>query len=250
MEHGGWGMLGEPVVLGLLVAPSLAGGAMGLAALGAFLARHPLKLALGDLRRRVSYPRTVVAWQFAAAYTALASASIVVAAATAPVAAWIPVALAAPLAIAQLAYDVRHQGRRLAPEVIGGVALASAAAAITVAGGWPLTKALVLWTLLGAKAVTSVLFVRTRFRLDRGLGPRLAPPLLAHAAGLLLAGSLAAHAAAPRLAIVAFLLLLARAVRGLAPDRSALQPRQLGFRELGYGIAATVLLAVGYRLGL
>jgi hypothetical protein len=134
--------------------------------------------------------------------------------------------------------------------VIGGMALAAAAAAITVAGGWPLTRALVLWTLLAAKAISSVLFVRTRFRLDRGLGPSLAPPLLAHAAGVLLAASLAAHASAPRLAVAAFLLLMTRAVRGLAPDRAALQPKQLGFRELAYGIAATVLLAVGYRFRL
>ncbi len=46
-EHGGWGLLFEPIVLGLLLAPSLAGLLLSVAATGAFLARHPFKLAIG-----------------------------------------------------------------------------------------------------------------------------------------------------------------------------------------------------------
>jgi hypothetical protein len=41
-EHGGWGLTLEPVVLGLLVAPSIAGLAIGVAAFLAFLVRTPL----------------------------------------------------------------------------------------------------------------------------------------------------------------------------------------------------------------
>jgi hypothetical protein len=249
VEHGGWGLLGEPLVLGLLIAPSPAGAAIALAALGAFLARHPLKLVLADLRRGASYPRTALAGRFAIGYSALAVAGLAGAAATGPAIAWIPVVLAAPLALAQLAYDARHRGRQLAPELVGGLALAATAAAITAAGGWPLAGALALWALLAAKAVSSVLFVRARFRLDRGLGPSLAAPLAAHVAATALAVVLAARAGTPWLAVAAFLLLLARAVRGLAPDRVILRPKQLGFRELGYGIATTVLLAAGYAFG-
>src|SRR5665213_893101 len=32
-EHGGWGLTAEPVLLGLIVAPSIAGGAIGAAAI-------------------------------------------------------------------------------------------------------------------------------------------------------------------------------------------------------------------------
>ena len=38
-EHGGWGLTAEPVVLGLAVAPSIAGLCLGSAAIIAFLAR-------------------------------------------------------------------------------------------------------------------------------------------------------------------------------------------------------------------
>jgi hypothetical protein len=47
-EHGGWGLTAEPVLLGLLVAPSWAGAALAVAAFLAFLVRTPLKLVLVD----------------------------------------------------------------------------------------------------------------------------------------------------------------------------------------------------------
>ena len=50
-EHGGWGFMLEPVLLGLLVAPSPAAGLFALATIAAFLLRHPLKLTLADRRR-------------------------------------------------------------------------------------------------------------------------------------------------------------------------------------------------------
>ena len=70
-EHGGWGLTLEPVLLGLLVAFSWPGLAIGVAALLAFLVRTPLKLALVDRRRQRSLPRTRLAWRFAAAELAL-----------------------------------------------------------------------------------------------------------------------------------------------------------------------------------
>jgi len=43
-EHGGWGLTLEPALLGLLVAPTLAGLASAGAALLAFVARTPIKI--------------------------------------------------------------------------------------------------------------------------------------------------------------------------------------------------------------
>ncbi|MFN8095814.1 MAG: YwiC-like family protein [Vicinamibacteria bacterium] len=55
-EHGGWGLLAEPIVLGLVLAPSAGGSCLALAALAAFLARHPLRLVLMDRRKGARYP--------------------------------------------------------------------------------------------------------------------------------------------------------------------------------------------------
>jgi hypothetical protein len=110
VEHGGWGMLAEPLVMGLVLAPTLAGLGLTIAALGAFLVRHPLKLALSDWRRGARYPRTVLAARVAAAYGLVALVGLVLAAWRAPAATWLPVVLAAPLGLLQLWYDARLQG--------------------------------------------------------------------------------------------------------------------------------------------
>ena len=60
-EHGGWGLTGEPILLGLLLAFSWAGVAIGAAAMLAFLARTPLKLALVDRRRDRELERSALA---------------------------------------------------------------------------------------------------------------------------------------------------------------------------------------------
>ena len=65
-EHGGWGLTLEPALLGLMVAFSWSGVAIGVAATLAFLARTPLKLALVDRRRGRVLPRTRLASRIAA----------------------------------------------------------------------------------------------------------------------------------------------------------------------------------------
>ncbi|MFN8450824.1 MAG: YwiC-like family protein [Anaerolineae bacterium] len=64
-EHGGWSFLLEPILLGWLVAPSAAGLLVGVGMIFAFLARHPLKLALSDRRRGKRLARTAAAERFA-----------------------------------------------------------------------------------------------------------------------------------------------------------------------------------------
>jgi hypothetical protein len=249
VEHGGWGLLAEPLLIGLALAPSRAGLGFTLAALGAFLARHPLKLLLADRRRRVRYPRTTMAERAAAAYGALAIAGAAVALRSAPSAAWWPLLLAAPLGAGQLWYDARHQGRRLAPELLGGAALGSTAAALALAGGWPAKVAAALWALMALKAVTSVLYVRARLRLDRGQPADVETTLAAHAGGLAGAAALAWLDAAPLLSVLAFAALLWRAVRGLSARRRPLRPRDVGFRELFYGLLTAALVATGCLAG-
>ena len=60
-EHGGWGLTAEPVVLGLAVAPSIAGACLGAAAILAFLARTPLRIVLVDRHRNRDLGRTALA---------------------------------------------------------------------------------------------------------------------------------------------------------------------------------------------
>ena len=248
-EHGGWGLLAEPIVLGLVLAPSVGGSCLALAALAAFLARHPLRLVLMDRRKGARYPRTVLAERAALAFALAAAGLLAGAVALARAPFWAALAAAAPFAILALAGDVLGRGREAAAETAGAVALSASTAAIALAGGRPPAVAFAAAALLALRAITSVLYVRARIRLDRGVpaGPGLAVGL--HAAALAAAAGLARAGATPWLGPAAFAVLLARAAHGLSRARPRIRPQQLGVQELVYGLLTLALLAAGYRLG-
>ena len=168
-EHGGWGLTLEPVLLGLLVAFSWSGLAIGLAAFVAFLVRTPLKLALLDRRRHRSLPRTRFATRIAAIELGLLSLLAISALWWGGTAWLVPALIAVPLVAVELWFDIRSRSRRLVPEMAGAVGITAVAASIVVAGGGSWRLALALWMVLAARAAASIPYVRTQIaRIRRG----------------------------------------------------------------------------------
>jgi hypothetical protein len=250
VEHGAWGFWLEPAALGLLLAPSAAGVALVVAALAALLLQNPLSLALADARRGRRYPRTSLAWRWAAGYAAALAAALGLALALAGTAAvLVPALLAAPLAALQLVYDARNRGRAFVAEAAGAVAIGALVASVALAGGWRLGPALLLWVLLAARSVPSIFYVRARLRLERGQAVATGPAWYAHGSVVLAVALAAAAGLLPWLVIVPYLLLAARAAVGLSPRRTPVSAKVIGFRELGFGIATVVLLALAFLWG-
>ena len=250
VEHGGWSFVLEPIALGLLVAPSLAGLCLSIAALGAFLTRHPLKIVVADRRRGRRFPRTVVAERFALAYALIGASSLLAAAAAASGQSFLlPLLAASPFAAAQMVYDLSGRGRSLAAELTGALALASVSSAVAVAGGWGTPAALALWALLAARFVPAILYVRARLSEMHG-GPRsIAPTLVAHALALVAIVSLTLSGVAPLLAALVICVLLLRAVHGFHFARRQTTAKQVGMLEVGYGTLTVLACASGYLLG-
>jgi len=168
-EHGGWGLTLEPVALGLLIAPSLAGLALGVAAFLAFLVRTPLKLVFVDVRRGRWLARTGLALRVAIVELVLLAALGAVVASRAGWAWLVPVAIAVPLVAVELWFDIRSRGRRLVPELCGAIGIAAAAAAILIVGGERPALAAGAWLVLAARALGAMPFVRVQIaRLRRG----------------------------------------------------------------------------------
>jgi hypothetical protein len=248
-EHGGWGLAAEPGLLGLLVAPSVAGAAIAVAAVVAFLVRTPLKLALVDRRRGRSLPRTRLAARVAAVEGLVLVALAAVAVVTAGVAWIVPLVLAAPLFAVELWFDVRSRGRRLVPELCGSVGAASVAASVAVAGGAPTSVAVVAWVVLAARSIAAIPYVRTQVqRLHR---PTAAPGPggsdLAQAAGVVVAA--AAVVVEPAAALGAAAVAATAAVRLVGVRRPPVPAVRLGAAESVLGVLVVVATAVGLHLG-
>jgi hypothetical protein len=161
-EHGGWSLTAEPVVLGLLVAWSWPGLALGLAAMLAFVARTPLKVVLVDRWRHRRLGRSRVAARIAAVELAVIAGLAVVAAVGASSGwFWVPLAAAVPLVGVELWFDMRSRSRRLVPELAGTVGIGSVVAAIALAAGESAALAVGLWVVISARAAAAIPYART-----------------------------------------------------------------------------------------
>lgn len=171
-EHGGWSLTAEPAILGLFVAWSLAGLALGVAVMVAFVARTPVKVVMVDRFRGRWLPRTRLAAKIAAGELAILAA-LAAYALTASQPFWMPLAVAAPLIALELWFEMRSRGRRLVPELAGSIGIGSIATAIALADGAGTRLAWGLWLVVAARSIAAIPYVRTQIMRTRSRpGPR------------------------------------------------------------------------------
>ena len=245
-EHGGWGFLFEPILLGLLVAFSGGGLLLGLMTVAAFLARHPLKLYLKQRRRHPAARRVRVAGIFALSYLGTALGAGVGVMAVGGFDPLLPFVLLSPFLLIYWFYDQQQQARQLLPELAGPLGLAASAPGIALAAGWNWPAAAMLWVILTARSIPSILYVRARLRLEKGQPFQPWWSHGSHLAALALLALLAVYGRVPWLAAAAEGILLVRAAAGLSAFRKAIKAKQVGFQEIAYGLIFVLLAAMGY----
>lgn len=242
-EHGGWGLTLEPALLGLLVRPSWAGLALGVAAFVAFLARAPLKVVLVDRRRHRWLPRSAVAARILLGELALLAVLSLGALVAAGPRWLVPVGLAAPLVGLELWYDMRSRSRRLLPELAGALGIAAVAPAIVLAGGGPAALAAGSWLVLSARSVAAIPFVRVQIeRLRHGAGSVAHSDLAQLVGAALAAASVVVDQRLWLGALAVGSVVVAEVVAVRRPPRSAVQ---LGLAQSVVGLVVVLCTAVG-----
>jgi hypothetical protein len=248
-EHGSWSFLFEPTVAALAIAFSVGGLWVALMTLGAFLCRQPLKILIADRIGMKDRGRAQAASAFLLLYRSILAIGFV---GTILVSGWLPLmpyAVVLPLIAFQIFSDVLRKGRQLLPEVSGAVTISASAAAIALAGSQSWAIAATLWVIFVSRAVPSILYVRNRLLLEKGKNHSTAIPNAAHIAALIVVCVLSYYGLSPALTIFAMLMLLWRAVAGLAPGRKKLKTMQIGVREIVYGALTVLSVVVGYYAG-
>lgn len=245
-EHGGWGLTLEPVLLGLLVAPSVAGAALGGAAVLAFLARTPLRFVLVDVRRGRRLDRTVVAARLAAAEVLAIAGLTVLATVRAAGPFWAPLLAAVPLVAVEAVFDARSRSRRLAPELAGAVGISAVAAAIALADDTSAPLAWGLSLVLAARVLTAV--PATRHQVLRLHGRPDDPRLLWVTDGAALAVAGAAVALDDRLLAGGLAVAAVVAIQRLTARHPPPRAVVLGLRQLALGLAVVAVTALGVHL--
>lgn len=249
-EHGGWGLLTEPILLALLVAPSWQGLILGLAVVSLFLLHQPVKIALKDNLKRRRVPRTQWAERFVLLYGGLGIALILILVNLNGINFLLPMIVGSVFAFVQVFYDARNKSRDLIPEISGAIALASTASSMALLAGWTIIPALMLWLLLSTRALTAIIYVRVRLRMAFNKPHSKASAYGVHIIALFVFIWLVMRRLIPMLSIAAILMLLARTIKGLVFPKAGIKPKVIGFSEMGFGFAYTLILAIGYWMSL
>lgn len=239
-EHGAYGQLAAPLVVALAAGrPGPGAILLGVAAVAAFAAQEPWRVALGHRGRRVQREDGPRAARRGVALGAVALGCGVVATR------WMPPPSRAlvllPLALASVAAGlvVARREKTLVGELIAALTLASVAVPVAVAGGVSVSSALAAWASWSVGLAASTFAVRSVIHHARA--PRTAWRRLLAPSALVLGSAAAVGAGlAPRWAWVAATPLFVASL-GLA----AWPPSPRHLRRVGWAlVAATVVTGV------
>ena len=242
-EHGSWSLACEPLALGLLVAPSLGGAALALAAIAGFFSRRPAKaVAFPGSSARRGAPAALALLGSCAA-TGLWEAALLCGIRSL----W-PLLLAAPLAVLYLIFDLRREARAATAEIAGCAAFSLVPASLASLGGWTAGPALALAAVMCARSVPTVMALRSAVRIGKGERASRLAPVVAALAALGMLGLLASLALVPWATTVLSLLLVVRSVILARTRPVGPAVRTLGVTEAAIGAAYVTAAALAYRL--
>jgi YwiC-like protein len=247
-EHGSWGFLFEPLVVSIIVAPSIASVWIALLVIGAFLTRQPLKVLLADKLAKRKLPQTALALRYSIIFGTICFIGFVGSLLSLNFQSFIPFLLIIPLAIYQIYCDATKQTRRFLPEITGAIAISSSSAVIALAGGWEVLNAYSLWAILVARLIPSIIYVRSRLRLEKGKDFSLAPVTVSNFIAVGAIGLLAWKELIPWLTLPIFIVLMIRAFWGLSPFRRKVKAMRIGVWEVIYGVLTVLSVILGYYL--
>lgn len=241
-EHGSWSLALEPVVFGLLAAPSAAGGALMLAAVSGFFLRRPMKVLLS----RQSDPRLMLAVAGFGMFLFVALAGLLLAVKLGGVEKLWPLLPAALAGLVFVWADCRREAREGAAEIAGAVSFGILPAAFAALAGWNMGQALALAAMSLTRSVPTVLTVRACLRLAKGQYVSAVPSVSAVVVGIILLAWLAARHLAPWLA-VAFAVVFAGRTLWLLLCRPPITARKIGLIEAVLGVLMVLILALAWK---
>ncbi len=245
-EHGGWGLTLEPGLLGLLLIPGVAGLCVAIAAMVGFLARTPLRLVLVDHHRGRFLERTRIALLVLTGELVVVAALVITAFELAEGQFWLPAFVAGPFVITAFWYEMRSRGRRLVPELAGAIGVCSVVTMVVLADGGGARLAVGAWLVLGARAVTSIPYVRGMIARLHGRPQPTALSALADIAALVsvVAAIILDHALIIGCAAVVLVINIQRfGGRGSVP-----RPAVIGAQQMTMGFTVVVATAIGMHV--
>ncbi len=243
-EHGSWALTFEPLLLALLVAPSLNGLILLMGSTLAFFA-HPSAKAL-----LASKLKNKTAWFFFLGFAlpAVLFLALFVYLSSYPV--YLSLLLALLLMILYLLLEAFSLERELLTELMASVAMGLIALSVVAAGGMSGDKRWAFLALLYSRSLMTTLYIHYRLLLLKNRLRSVRMNNFLHGIDFLLIVFLWSRHLLPFLGVAAVFILTLRAWRGVSSAATRTTVRKLGFQEVYYGLIFLVLTLAGYWLGI
>ena len=243
-EHGGWSLAFEPVVLGLLVAPSRPGLVLTFAVIAGFFVRRPLKLAItlpaDDCRRRP-------ASRWAALWSALVLLGMGGAIMLGSWTALWPLLLCVPFGAIFLWFDLRNDMREAEAELAGSAVFALIPATLATLAGWNAPTALGLAGLMLTRNLPTVLTMRTYLRRAKGLPTHSAAAFASAGVAFMVVVALGWSGIAPATVGLLAAGMFVRSIIFLTSLRPIWPAKRIGMFEAAIGGLYLACLALAYH---
>ena len=235
-EHGSWALTFEPLALGLLVVPSVAGAWLALSVAAAFLLRKPTKLAWG--RGATRDPQVRAAAEKAALLAGIVAAiSFGLAGIFAGYVPLLPLVSGIPAVVFFFWCDRTGRTRTLVAELAGTLICSLPLFALALAAKWTVPAALALSSLSLARSVPTLLVIRTALRRAKDENVSIVPALLVQIAVFLTQIVFAfLQCLPPRTVFIGFVL-AARSAIYLSLGNRCPSAKRIGIAETGVGLA-------------
>lgn len=249
-EHGAWGMLLEPMLVGCLVLPTWVGGGACLAIFLTFLARRPvvvgwfLASSVNDpQQRRKARWIGIVLLSFATAGLA-----VVLWKSAGGMEVVVVLAAAVILGATNFMLDRRRQGRSLTAELTGAWAMTLIGPIVVLVGGGELMVATSIGALLAFRQTAAILYVRHRLRAAYGKPTPHGTAVICICLGLIVSVPLIGVCAIGWIGVGAVAMILLRALAVQWVGNRPVAPKRVGLTELLIGVSFALLVAIDQLL--
>lgn len=246
-EHGSWGFLLEPLFLSLFVASSQNGLLLALTTFVIFLNHQPVRILLNEKDSKKIKSLAVV---FFLIYFLVIGVLLILIIRETTLELLIPFSISIVIMFGYLLLEMKNYGRNLFVEFIAPVAITFIALNIVLLDGWEFEKIFAFGIVLLSRAIPTLLYVRTKVEIIKGLNAQSVWLRISELFFLILITFLAFNQSVPYLSIFAILLLVTRSVLGLLPKNKIEKIKRFGMKEFGFGILFVIINAIGYLFNL
>ncbi|MCP5064429.1 MAG: hypothetical protein GY936_18470 [Ignavibacteriae bacterium] len=246
-EHGSWGFLLEPLFLSLLVASTQNGFLLALATFIIFLNHQPVRILLNEKDSKKTKSSAIV---FFLIYFLVIGVLLILIIRETTFELLIPFSISIVMMFGYLLLEMRNYGRNLFAEFIAPVAITFVALNIVLLDGWEFEKIFAFGIVLLSRAIPTLLYVRTKVEIIKGLNAQSVWLRISELFFLVLITFLALNNSVPLLSVFAILLLISRSIIGLLPKNKIEKIKKLGMKEFGFGILFVIINAFGYLFNL